>query len=824
LRQDLAYAVRQLRRTPGFTLLVLLTIALGIGANTAVFSLINGFLRPLPARAPERLVVVAAQTKGDDTGIRYRFSFAALQDLRRQAGVFADVFGFDVGISGLSAAGKTTEFFYSIVTGNYFSALGLQPAAGRLFLPGEGEQPGGEYLLVLGYGLWQKRFGGSPDAIGRQVRIDGHAVRIVGVAPNGFHGTYAGADMEGYMLLNWSAAGPRWDFGGRLFTSRDSRRWTVIARLKPGISLAQAQSSMDILMRHFETEYPATDRGIGARVIPETYARPAPVSLVSNAVPLVRLLVLVLGALVVLLACMNVANLMLVRATGRQRELAIRTALGSGRARLVRQLLTESLLLGIGGAALGLLFGKWGRNVLAGSIDLATDIPTRLDFHFDWAVFLYALGAAIATGILIGLWPALRASRADAGAALHGGRGDGGGAGNRSAGRLRSALAIAQVAGSFVLLIVAGLFVRSLKQAERVDLGFNPDHVVNVRLDPRHAGYERERTNDFYRELTRRVEKLPGIQSVSLAFSTPLGYINDFTYVHIEGRPPDEAQPPLVGFNSISGAYFETMQIPILRGRAFAETDVATAPLVAIVNQTMAARFWPGQEAIGKQFRTRKPDGPLWKVVGIARDSKYLVVAERPLSYFYLPLEQMHSSLRVLQVRSATPPERLGPVIEQEIHALDPEVPIADRQSMRQALGGMAGFLIYRIGALQASMMGALGLLLAIIGVYGVVSYGAAQRTHEIGVRLALGAQPSDIRGMVLFHATFLVVVGLGAGLAGAFALSRLTTRIVMLVSATDPLTYGGVTVVLAGIALWACYLPARRAMRVDPQKALRHE
>src|SRR5262249_53044981 len=323
-----------------------------------------------------------------------------------------------------------------------------------------------------------------------------------------------------------------------------------------------------------------------------------------NAVPLVRMFVLLLGALVVLLACMNVANLMLVRATGRQRELAIRAALGSGRARLVRQLLTESLLLGIGGATLGLVFGKWGRDVLAGSIDLATDLPTRLDFHFDWPVFLYALGAAVATGILIGLWPALRASRTDAGAVLHGGRGDGGGAGQRGAGRLRNTLAIAQVAGSFVLLIVAGLFVRSLERAERVDLGFNPDHVLNVRMDPRHAGYDRERTIDFYRELTRRVEKLPGIQSVSLAFSTPLSYINDGTFVHIEGRPADDDQPPLVGFNTISAAYFETMQIPILRGRAFAETDARAPPRVAIVNQTMPARFWPGHDPTAHPFPT----------------------------------------------------------------------------------------------------------------------------------------------------------------------------------------------------------------------------
>jgi predicted permease len=380
LRQDLAYAVRQLRRTPGFTLLVLLTIALGIGANTAVFSLINGYLRPLPVRSPEQIVVLAAQTKGDDVGLRYRFPFAVVQDLRAQAGCFSDVLAFGLGLSGINADGRTTEFFYSIVTGNFFPALGLSPAAGRLFVAGEGEHPGGDPLLVLGHGYWQKRFGGAPDVIGRSVRVDGKLVRIVGVAPKEFHGPYGGAEMEGYMLLDWSAASPYWDSPTELYTSRTARRWTVIARLKPAVTLKQAQSSLDVLMRRLEAQHPASDRGIGVRVVPEPLSRPEPVRVLSDAVPLVRRFVPLLGGLVLLLACMNVANLMLVRATGRQREMAIRAALGSGRGRLVRQMLTESALLGFAGAVLGVVFGKWGKDAFAASIDLATDFPTFSTF------------------------------------------------------------------------------------------------------------------------------------------------------------------------------------------------------------------------------------------------------------------------------------------------------------------------------------------------------------------------------------------------------------------------------------------------------------
>jgi macrolide transport system ATP-binding/permease protein len=823
--QDLLYAIRQLRKSPGFTLIVILTIALGIGANTAVFSVISGYLRPLPVRSPDQIVVVAADTKGDETGFRYRLSFLAIEDLRRETATFSDVFAFEVGLSGLAADGKTSQILYSVVSGNYLPALGLRPAAGRLFVSGEGEHPGSESLIVLGYNYWQKRFGGAASVVGKQVRIDGLAARVVGVTPREFHGTYGGADMDAYMQLDQFARQPFWESRTQLFTDRSRHAFTTLARLRPGVSIEQAQRSMDIFAQRLAAQYPATDIGISLRVIPETLARPMPLKLLAGVLPLVRGFVLALGGLVLLLACMNVANLMLVRATIRQRELAIRAALGSGRGRLLRQLLTESLLLAFAGAAAGMLMGKWGKDAFASAIDLGVDFPTLLDFSFDWRVFAYALGATVFTGVVIGLWPALRASATNANLVLHEGRGDSGGGGNPSRQRARSALVAAQVAGSLVLLIVAGLFVRSLDRAQRMNLGFNPDHVLNVLLDSREAGYDRPRTLAFYRELERRVKELPGVQSVSLAFSSPLGYISIGDNVYVDGRPlrADE-QPPVIGTNNVSPAYFDTLQLPLAHGRGFTEQDTESTRHVAVVNGTMAARFWPGQDAIGRRFRTNKPDGPVWEVVGVARDSKYLAVAEGSLPYFYLPLTQQYASMRVLQVRTAAPPERMATLVRRQIEALDADLPISDLRPMRQSMNGPAGFLIYRLGAMQASAMGLLGTLLAILGVYGVVSYGAAQRTHEIGIRLALGAQPGDIRRLVLRQGLVVVSGGIAAGLLGALALARLTGKLLLLVSSTDPLTFAGVTLLLAAIALWACYLPARRAMRVDPLVALRHE
>ena len=821
LLQDLQYAVRQLRKTPGFTILVVLTIALGIGANTAIFSVINGFLRPLPVRSPEQIVVLAARTKGDETGFQYRFSYPVLEDLRKQAGAFSDVVAFTTELAGITVDGKTTQFLYSPVTGDCFPGLGLAPALGRLLQRGEGETPGGELVIVLGYSYWQKHFGGSPSVIDRQVRLDGKAARIIGVAPKGFHGLYGGAEMDGYTSLRGAYAADK-----DLFTMRKLRTLTVMGRLKQGVSGQQAQVSVDVLAQRFEQQYPESDKGIGVRVVPEYLARPLPLHFLADAVPVVRSFLLALAGLVLLLACMNVANLVLVRAVMRGREMAIRAALGSGRGRLMRQMLTESGLLAVLGAVAGLLFAKWASDLFAGSIHINTDFPIVLDFSFDWRVFVYALVGAAATAIGIGVWPAIRVSRTDANSVLHDGRSDASGAGHPSRQRLRSLLVSAQVAGSLVLLIVAGLFVRSLQHAQHLDLGFEPNHLVNARMNPRYTGYDKPRTETFYRELKRRVAALPGVQSATLAFSVPMGYISNADQVFIEGHPHTaDEQPPEAGSNRVDENYFETLRIPIVRGRAFRESDNEGAPLVAVVNQTMAARFWPGQDPIGKRFRLWSPEAQLWEVVGVAHDAKYLAVFEGALPYFYTPIAQRYLSMRALQVRSQMPPEIVRMQIQKTVQSLDPDIPVADLQTMRDALeGGPAGFLLFRLGARQAAFMGLLGLVLAMIGVYGVVSCGATQRTHEIGIRMAIGAQPGDILIMILRQGVILVAAGIAVGIVCAAVLTRLTARWVLLSAAADPLVFTGISLALGAIALWACYIPARRAMRVDPLVALRHE
>ena len=818
--QDLRYASRQLWTNWGFTLLVVLTVSLGIGANTAIFSMINGFHKPLPVPGADQIVVLAAQTRGDETGFRYRLSFLQIQDLRQQSPLFSGVAGAGLDEGGISIAGRAYPFIYDFVTGDFFSTLGVVPAMGRLIQPGEGEHPGSEPSIVLGYSFWQRRLGGRPDIVGQQIRLNGIAARIIGVAPANFHGVYEGLDPEGYTPIGGLMAAEE---EKRVFTDRATRPFTVFARMKPGVTIAQAQSATDVLAARLAQQYPDTDKGIGVRVIPEQEARPVPTSPLAQRSPVIRGFLLLLAAVVLALACMNVANLLLVRGTVRQRELAIRAALGSGRARLIRQALTESLLLALLGTVGGLILGKWGSDAFAGSIDLATDIPTVLDFSFDWRVFAYALGAAVATGVLIGLWPALRASRTDAAGALHdGSRGETGGPARQ---RVRSLLVVGQVAGSLVLLIVAGLFMRSLQNEQNMKLGFDPDHLLNVRMDPSWAGYDAARTKNFYKELERRVAALPGVESASIAFSAPLGYYNSARLVFVEGRPVDpDAQPPLIGCNFVDPPYFDTLKTRILRGRAFAESDDEHAPLVAVVNQTMAARYWPNQDPIGKRFRTVAPNAPLVQVVGVAEDGRYVSIAEDQLPYFYVPLAQNDISMRVLQVRALGSPEELGPRVEREIRLLDSDMPLTDLQTMRRALNGLGGFMVVKLGARQAAAMGLLGLILAVVGVYGVVSYGAAQRTREIGIRMAMGAKPMDVLRMILRQGVTLVAGGVMAGLVISLASVRLLSRVIVMVSATDPITFVGVTALLTLIALGACYLPARRAMRVDPMTALRHE
>jgi putative ABC transport system permease protein len=813
--QDVRYALRMLVKSPMLTAIVVLTLALGIGANTAIFGIVNGFLlRPLPVKSPGQIMVVAGRMTNDTIGIP-TLSYPQLIDLRKQATVFSDIFGSETGIGGLSFQGHTEEFVFSYVTGNFFTALGIQPALGRFVVPPQGETGSKDPYIVLSYSYWQKRFGRDPSIVGKQALLDGEEAVIIGVAPKGFQGTQFAVDMEGYVPLNMLSN------AAKFWPDRTARNLSVLARLNPGVSLSQAESSVNLIAARLAEQYPATDKGVTLRVIPERFARPQPFT--TNIVPFIAGLFLVLAGLVLLLACMNVANILLVRATVRQREMAIRAALGVGRTRLMRQLLTESMVLALFGGTGGLLLGKWSTRTIPLLLPATKGIPIHLDFSFDWRVFVYALAAALFTGVVMGLWPAFRASRADVNAVLHGeGRSDSAGSSRH---RLRSVLVVAQVGGSLVLLIVAGLFVRSLIGAQRTYLGFDPDHVLNVTLDPNEAGYDAVRTNNFYKELERRASALPGVQDASLAVTVPMGMSSETSHVYIEGRilPPSQ-QPPLVFYNGVDAGYFDTMRVPLLRGRAFTQNDDEKAPRVAIVNQTMAQQFWPDENPIGKRFSVTAATGPFIEVVGVAADGKYVFLGWSHQPYYYVPLAQNYQSYRTLQLRASVAPESLIPQVESEIHTIDPAIPVSDIRSMKESLAGANGYFIFRVGAMLAASLGTLGLILAVVGVYGVVSYAASQRTHEIGIRMALGANRWNILALVLRQGLLLVVAGVGVGLALAWALTRSMATLLIGVSPTDALTFGSTTLLLAAIGFWACYAPARRAMRLNPMAALRHE
>jgi predicted permease len=818
---DVRYALRFLWTHKSFAATAVLTLAIGLGANTALYGLLNAALRPLPLARPEQIVAIAAETKDDNTGgFQYSFSIEAMKDFQERAEPFSTVVGNMLRVGGLSAGGRASQFWFTAVSDNYFNGLGVTPALGTLFTGPSGSP----VHVVLGHTFWMKTFGGDANVIGKAVRIEGAPAVITGVVAQSFRGTLMGVELDGYVTLDdYGVLVPdvrRW-----LYHNRRARPLQLFARLKPGVSLSEAQAAMDILMGTLETEHPETDRGVRARVIPEPLARPLPMPAVTEAIPFVRFFGLAIAGLVLLLACTNVANLLLVRATAREREMAVRAALGATRARLVRQMVTEGLLLSSIGGLAGYVVGQWITRGYVSRLDLGADLPLQFDASFDMNVFLFSLGAAVVTGVVIGLWPAWRASRADARAALHdGGRSVSDGAHRQ---RLRRLLVVGQISGALALLAMAGLFLRTLTSAEQVDVGFDTEHLITVRLDPKQIGYDEDRTNEFYKALQRRVAAWPGVTSVAVAFTTPMSYLIGGGSIYIEGQPVSESsQPPASFMNHVGHDYFKVMGIPILRGRAFVEDDErdhSTTRKVAIVNEVMAARYWPGQDPIGKRFRAYNPTDPLLEIVGVARNSKYVLVFEAPRPYIYLPIVR-DLSLRTLHVRAAGQPATLGPRLEHEIKELAPDLPIADLRTMNQSLAGLFGYLIFRIGAIQATGMGVLGLTLALIGIYGVVSFGASLRTREIGIRVALGAQPRDILRLMLGQGLQLVTAGILVGLAAAVAMARMLTRFLPLVDATDWGLFGAVAAGLAALALWACYVPARRATRVPVMMALRHE
>jgi macrolide transport system ATP-binding/permease protein len=815
LWQDVRHSLRVLRKSPGFTVAAVATLALGIGLNTAIFTVVNALLlRPLPVAHADRMVAVSVSQNG--AVALPVFSYPEYQDVRRRASsAFSDMLAYRPGMDGMEADGRADRFTSAYVSPNFFAMLGLKPELGRLPGPEEGLAPGDDPVLVLSFAFWQSRFAGDPGVVGKHVRISGQPITVIGVLPRKFRGLETLGEPQGY--LPYSMMGID-GVAGNFMEDRNLRWLRVRAFLRDGVDLAQARAVLEVIGQRLAQTYPDSNRGVSYVVEPERMQR---IPSTGAGMVAASTLFLALAAAVLALACMNLTNLLLVRTVLRRREMALRAALGAARGRLMRQLLTESVLLSCLGGIAGLPIAAFVSSAL-GSLRQFSDLGGDLDFSLDARVFGYSFAAALVTGILVGLSPAWLISRVNlSGVLREGARGA-----SPARQTLRSILVGGQIAGSLVLLIVAALFTRSLVQAQRMDIGFDPSGVVQVQLDPHQVGYHDEQTRAFYDELLRRVRTLPGVESASLACCGPDSAVMDMDAVVVEqGAAPDARQTPSrFLMNRVAPDFFETLRMPILEGRAFTDADNSGAPRVAVINQVMAERLWPGKDPIGRTFHQARDPQHEVRVIGVVRNSRSFALLAPPTSYYYVPLAQGSMSMETLLVRSRTAPEATLVAVEKQIAALAPGLPLADAEPMTDALGGLMGFLMFRMAAWLAAGFGLVGLVLAVIGVYGVVSYAAAQRTQEIGIRMALGARPADIRRLVLRHGMIVTACGLAVGLLLSAAVAFGVSRFLFGVAALDPYAFAAASFLLAGVTAGAIYIPSARAARSDPMAALRQE
>ena len=819
LLQDLRFAFRQLRKAPSFAVTAVLTLALGIGANTAIFSLVNTILlKPLPVADPQQIAALSLG-QGNGPSLPY-FSWQEYKLIRAQSSrSFSNLFIHGLGMDGFAMKGQQPQrIMTSYVSGNFFEGLGLKPAAGRLFLPSEGEVLGQDPVIVLGYDFWKDKFNGDPDVVGRTVTIDGHPFSIIGVAPRGFRGVQTFLTVAAFLPLSQlSIEGITAD----AMNGWETRRFGVYGRLRPGVTLKQAGAELGVVAQSLARLNPDVEKNPVIAALPEPSLRIAtgdPSTMVVMAA-----LFLSLAGMVLLLACVNVANLVLVRATVREREMAIRTALGAQRSRLLRQLITESVTLALMGGGIGVVLGMWASTALS-HIDPHADIPVTLTFDFDWRIFLYAFTAALLAGIVVGIVPALRIAKTNVNAVLHeGSRGV-----TRGRHWFRDSLVALQIAGSLVLLVVTGLFVRSLSAMQTMDFGFRPDQVLNVAVDGGEIGLSSPQIRDLSDNILVNLKQISGVDAVSHANETPMGYFgNGGDTLMVDGSAlPSTPSAFGAGYNIVSPEFFKVMGIDILRGRGITSADDERGRDVAVISESTARKYWPGQDPIGRIFRMAGDKTRKLEVVGIARDAEFqLYGGGKSRPYFYLPYAQhfVGNTLMVFQLRTERDPLALAPEVEKAIHALAPQLPVFQVQTMRQGLYTLNGLLLFQIAASLAAIMGGLGLTLAVIGLYGVVSYAASQRVHEIGLRMALGASRGAVFTMIYRQSVFVVAAGLGIGLILAFAAAQAVGSFVV-VSVWDPVTYALVGSVLALAALASCYLPARRAMAVEPMVALRED
>ncbi|HEY7183429.1 MAG TPA: ABC transporter permease, partial [Blastocatellia bacterium] len=806
--QDLRYGLRMLSKNPGFTTIVVLTLGLGIGANTAIFTLLDKVLiRPLPVERPHQLVTFVE----DASGAPAIFSYPLYSELRDRTDVLSGVIAYEQRPFSLSDGNATERVIGQIVSGNYFAALGVRPALGRFFLPEEDRAPGAHPVIVISHGLWRRRFGADPAVIGKTVSLNAYRYTVVGVAPSEFAGTTRGTVNDVYapiMMLEQITPGRR-----GFLDNRNSGWLRLIGRLKPNVSRQQAQAALgtpvDDATKNFPTKN-SDNIGDPTRVFLMDGSRGHTDRVKDLSMPL-KLLMGVVG-FVLAVACANVANLLLARASARRKEIAVRLAIGAGRWRIVRQLLTESALLAALGGGAGLLVAYWGAGLLLGFQQQTNVVPRALDGSLDERALGFTLGLSLVTGIVFGLAPALVASKPDFVAAL---KEDTPGLGRVTRRlSLRNLLVVTQVALSIVVLIGAGLCVKSLRALQAIDPGFEPAKVITASFDLSQNGYDEARGRQFIAQLSERVAALPGVEAASFAYIVAFSDTPWLGPLIIEGSRP---QP--INTNVISPNYFQTLGASLTQGREFTAQDTSDAPLVVIVNEAAAHRYWPGQEVIGKRIvRGRR----FAEIVGVVRNSKEKGLTADPRPALYLPLLQNYSPELTLHARTATPSQTLLAAVRREAHLLDPQLPLYNLGTLAQQKDG--SLYTERLAAALLTLFGLLALSLAVVGIYGVLSYAVTERTREIGIRLALGARPRDMLKLVVGQGLILTLIGLVIGVGASFALTRLIAKLLFGVSATDPLTFIVIPLLLAGVALLACWIPARRATRVDPLAALRYE